>query len=151
MRYIEAVEKYELTIAEKSLFLAGGITGCGDWQSDLIKKIEDEDITILNPRRKVYPDYPDAEREQIEWEYNAMEDAQAISFWFPNETLCPITLYELGKISVGDKPLFIGVDPKYARKTDIEIQTKLIRPDVKIVYSIDELASQVREWANDRK
>jgi hypothetical protein len=148
MRYIEAVEDYEINSNEKTLFVAGGITGCGDWQSELVETLKDQDITILNPRRKKYPDHPRAEREQITWEHDAMSKAQAVSFWFPNETLCPITLYELGKISAGNKKLFVGVDPDYARKVDLEIQLKLIRSDVKIVYSLGDLTEQIVGWAN---
>jgi len=110
--------------------------------------IWNEDITIINPRRKYFPtDNPNIESEQITWEYYHLLRASAVSFWFPPETLCPITLYELGKQSANKKPIFIGVDPKYARKTDVEIQTRLARPEIKIVYSLEDLAGQIKEWA----
>jgi hypothetical protein len=32
-----------------------------------------------------------------------------------------------------DKPLFIGVHPGYARQIDVGIQTRLARPELKIV------------------
>ena len=38
------------------------------------------------------------------------------------------------------KPIYIGVHPEYKRRIDIEIQTSLVRPDIKIVYSLVELA-----------
>ena len=145
MKYIECPEEY--SGREKSLFLAGGITGCGNWQLDFVKMLENENLVLINPRRKVFPkDNPDIEDEQIPWEYNHILRASAVSFWFPNETLCPITLYELGIQNAGKKPTFIGIDPKYARKIDIEIQTRLIRPEVQIVYSLDNLAEQVKAW-----
>jgi len=145
MRYIECPEEY--TGIEKSLFLAGGITGCGNWQLDLVKMLGNENVTIINPRRKFFPmDNPHIEEEQISWEYEHIQKASAISFWFPSETLCPITLYELGKCSQYKKPLFIGVDSEYARKSDVRIQTRLARPEVKIVYSLDDLAGQIKDW-----
>ena len=55
-------------------------------------------------------------------------------------------MYELGKQSVGKKPLFIGIDSDYQRKKDVEIQTRLVRPEIKIVYSLNDLASQIKEW-----
>ena len=146
MKYLECPELYGGD--ERSLFLAGGISNCPIWQPDLVKLLEDIDLTILNPRRKHFPtDSPNIEEEQINWEYNHLAKASAVSFWFPKETLCPITLYELGKQSTGKKPLFIGVHPEYARKRDVEIQTGLVRPEIKIVYSLESLAEQIRSWA----
>ena len=147
MKYIECPEVYEGN--EKSLFLAGGITNCPIWQPDLVKLLEDTDLIILNPRRKHFPtDNSNIEEEQITWEYNHLRKASAVSFWFPRETLCPITLYELGKQSAGKKPIFIGVHPSYQRRRDVEIQTRLARPEVKIVYSLESLAEQVKDWTN---
>jgi hypothetical protein len=45
-----------------------------------------------------------------------------------------------------DKPLFVGVHPDYKRRQDVEIQTELARPDIKIVYSLEALAKQVFEF-----
>jgi len=58
--------------------------------------------------------------------------------------LCPITLYELGTWLMTDKPLFVGVHPAYARRLDVEIQTRLVRPEVKIVYSLAALAELIK-------
>jgi len=87
------------------------------------------------------------EEEQISWEQDHLKKASAVSFWFPKETLCPITLYELGKQSVLEKPIFVGVHPGYQRRKDIETQTRLAKPDVKIVYSLEVLADQIKTWA----
>ena len=148
MKYCECPDNYLGN--EKSLFLAGGISGCDNWQLGLLKLLENEDLVIINPRRKDFQiNNPNMEQEQITWEYNYLKKASGISFWFPNETLCPITLFELGKVSQYNKPLFIGVDPKYARRRDIEIQMALTRPEIKIVYSLDDLAEQIKIWSRN--
>jgi hypothetical protein len=36
----------------RSLFLAGGISNCGDWQREVIAQPADTDLTLLNPRRE---------------------------------------------------------------------------------------------------
>lgn len=91
MRYIEAPTIYRGN--GRSLFLAGGITGCPDWQSKLIDLLKNEDVVILNPRRKDFPiNDPKAIEKQIVWEYNHLKKANAISFWFPKESICPIAL-----------------------------------------------------------
>lgn len=145
MKYIECPEIYSGN--EKSLFIAGGITSCQIWQSHLVDLLKDTNLTILNPRRKHFPENnPNIDEEQITWEYEHLKKASAVSFWFPRETLCPITLYELGKQNANQKPIFIGIHKNYQRKKDIEIQTKLIRPEIKIVYSLENLAEQIKNW-----
>ena len=145
MKYIEAPKDYNGT--ERSLFLAGGITGCINWQADLADLLKDEEIVLLNPRRINFPiDDQNAAPEQIEWEYTHLQKADAVSFWFPKETVCPITLYELGVQIAKDKPLFMGIDPEYSRRLDVEIQTRLERPEIKIEYNLNRLADQIKQW-----
>ena len=42
-----------------------------------------------------------------------------------------------------EKPLYVVCTPN-TRGTDVEIQTLLVRPEVKIVYSLEALAEQVQ-------
>jgi hypothetical protein len=140
---IEAPKKYSPTKKETSVFLAGGITNCPDWQKKMINLLSDiPDIVIYNPRRKNFPmDDPNAAEVQITWEYNYLKSCDALLFWFSRGSLNPIVLYELGKhLNSSDKKGVIGIDPEYERKQDVEIQTKLSRPDIEIVYSLDDLA-----------
>ncbi len=146
MRYVEAINNYELYGTDKKVFLAGGITGCPDWQQEMAKQLDSTTLTILNPRRADFPiGDPDAAQEQIKWEYDALRAADVISFWFPKETICPIVLYELGAWSMTKKPLCIGVHEDYQRKQDVQIQTKLVRPEIEIVYTLGDLVEKVKE------
>lgn len=158
MIYIEAPNEFErikkmvdnkLTENTYSLFLAGGITNCPDWQKEIVELLEPTYLTVLNPRRENFPIHnPDAALEQITWEHYALRFAQEISFWFPKETLCPIVLYELGAWSMTKKKIYVGVHPEYERKQDVEIQISLVRPDVEIFYSLEELASNIQKYWN---
>lgn len=146
MRYIECPDIFEGK--EKSLFLAGGITNCQNWQKELVDKLQNTNLVLLNPRRKKFDIYnKNMEEEQITWEFNHLKKASAVSFWFTKETLCPITLYELGSQIVSDKKIFIGIDQDYQRKRDVEIQTRLQRPEIKVVYSLEDLANQIKSWS----
>jgi len=148
MTYIEAPEEFE-PAGVPSLFLAGGISDCDGWQWRLAEMLSPLDLVVLNPRRKHFPmDHPSAAEGQICWEFRHLRRATARLFWFPSATLCPIALYELGAWSAAPGPLFVGVDPAYARRHDVEIQTKLVRPDVRVRYSIEELAGDVRRFAH---
>jgi hypothetical protein len=145
MQYIEAPQVYEGH--ETSLFLAGGITGCPDWQSTMLAQLSDLPLVIFNPRRAHFSQEEEAAREQILWEYTYLRKASAIAFWFPQETLCPITLYEFGSWSMTTKKLFPGVHPHYQRIQDLRVQTALVRPDLSFVESLTELLQEIRSWA----
>ena len=145
MKYIEAPQEYAGN--EPSIFLAGGISGCPDWQVEMVAKLSNTPLVLFNPRRKDFKFHQEETRRQIKWEYHQLRKANAILFWFPHETLCPIVLYELGAWSMTDKKIFVGVSPWYERINDVIIQTELARPDVKVVFSLKELAEQVIEWS----
>lgn len=143
MRYVECPEIYEKN-DETSVFLAGGITNCPDWQQEMLKLLENTSYVILNPRRRIFPkDDPNAAAHQINWEYEHFRKADIILFWFPKETINPIVLYELGAWSMTSKKIIVGVHPEYVRRVDVEIQTKLARPDVTVVYSLLELKNNL--------
>jgi hypothetical protein len=114
----------------RTLFLAGGITNVPDWQSTVVDALNQyENLTIYNPRRKDF--FNAKEEEQIVWEFTHLNKSDILLFWFAKETVCPITLYELGKwVNSTNKTAIIGIDPEYTRKKDIIIQTKLARPDI---------------------
>ena len=154
-QYIEA-PSLELFEHERRLFLAGGITDCPNWQSVMAEKLSDLDITIYNPRRANFPIHdPNAAREQITWEFHRLNDATDISFWFCKETICPIVLYELGRHLARSKAeIFIGMDPEYKRRQDVEIQSELAcdgmplfgkDPGIKIHFSLDDLCDAIGE------
>jgi hypothetical protein len=134
----------------RTIFCAGGITGCPDWQAVMMKDLAGTDLVVFNPRR---PDFdvkdPNASLIQIRWEHDHLREADAILFWFPHETLCPIVLYELGAWSMTDKKIFVGVDPGYKRLQDVIIQTELARPEVVVVSSLGALADQVISWSRE--
>ena len=145
MNYIEAIKEWEPD-RTRSVFLAGGISNCTDWQPEMTKLLQDTELTVLNPRRKYFPDHDDAAREQIKWEFRHLKKTTATLFWFPHETLCPITLFELGNCLGKEKPLFVGCHPEYQRRRDLEIQIKLYDPYIKIVYSLEDLSLKVKKW-----
>lgn len=144
MRYIQALEVYEPKPGEVSLFLAGGINGATDWQAKFRTYFEDTDLILLNPRRTAdHWDQQESER-QVRWEHEHLRKATAISFWFPSEAVCATSLYELGTHSMTNKPLFIGVHPLYWKRQGVRFQTSLVRPEIKVVETLEELATQIK-------
>lgn len=148
MHVLEAPQRIPKELKDnKSLFLAGGITNCPDWQSNLIQLLEKyettEDLLVFNPRRAT-PLPEQHAHEQIKWEYERLHDADVISFWFSAGSLNPITLYELGMWGNSrDRRVCIGIDPDYEREFDVVWQTFLARPEINIVYSLSDLAQEI--------
>jgi hypothetical protein len=151
MKIITAPEPFNKDELElPSLFLAGGITNCKPWQNEVLAKLTNFKGTVFNPRREVYPDDPKTGTEQIEWEFNALQCATIISFWFCADTLCPITLFELGvhltrsRFSIYPFVL-IGIEPNYARDFDVRTQAKLIKSDMQFYTSLDALTEYLKK------
>lgn len=152
MIYIEAPKLIDYPKDAISVFLAGTITGSWDWQRSLVEKLRDLDIVIFNPRREKFDvDDRHAAKSQIIWEFNMLRKATFISFWFSDETLSPIALYELGAHSMTDKPLVIGVDPAYERKVDVQIQMDLVRPGMPVFLNLDDVAKGIIHLFNRMK
>jgi hypothetical protein len=142
--YVESPNEWT-PLGERGVFLAGGITGCPDWQREMRDLLCESGLTLLNPRRKDFPIHdPGAAKAQIEWEHRHLRKADLILFWFCAATLNPIVLYELGAWSMTDKPIAVGVETGYKRTDDVLIQTRLARPEVTVVSSLGELAADVR-------
>jgi hypothetical protein len=126
-----------------SVFLAGGISNCPDWQTEITHLFETYPITIFNPRRDIFPNEISEETKQIQWEFERLRSADLIAFWFPKETLNPITLFELGAAMERKSNIVIGVQDGYSRILDLQVQIKLCRPEITLLSSLDEVAKAI--------
>lgn len=80
---------------------------------------------MFNPRRDNWEDLSiEALKEQVKWEHEALRQADLVFFWFPKETLCPITLFELGgQMEIRNTSnLMIGSSINYPRVKDLLAQ-----------------------------
>jgi hypothetical protein len=129
----------------KSLFLAGGITNCPDWQKEVIEKLKGYKVVIFNPRRDNFPiGDPAAAEEQIKWEFEHLQDANMVLFWFSRGSDNPIVLFEYGRHGfTATRASFVGVDPEYSRRNDVIIQTKLAKRYLFVHSSLDDLIQAV--------
>ncbi len=119
-----------------SVFLAGGITNCKEWQKEIIRELEFEDISLFNPRQKHF-DVSDkfASYKQILWEFERLEKMDIFSMYYCNDNSDqPICMYELGRNIVRiqnrfpsdwEKRIVISVEDGYRRQADVLIQTEL--------------------------
>lgn len=122
-----------------SVFLGGGITSCKLWQNVLIEKIQHSHCIIFNPRRENFDLANPKESEiQIDWEHYYLNMCDILVFYFADETLCPITLFELGGAlernlhTVPPSPtrrqkILVYCEPGYKRKFDVNYQIGLVQ------------------------
>jgi Nucleoside 2-deoxyribosyltransferase like len=127
-----------------AVFLAGGITDCPDWQQEARELLADWPGVILNPRRRDFPiNDPDAATEQVAWEFDHLERADVVLFWFPpSSSPQPIALYELGRHAALDKLLAVGTDPEYLRRADVLLQLRHARPEIIVRSTLYEVCSE---------
>jgi hypothetical protein len=155
MRVVTAPEGLD-DLPSPSVFLAGGITGCPDWQQEVIGKLADVKMgCLLNPRRANFPIHdPNAAREQITWEFRALSAANVFSMWFSNAPSDqPICFYELGRhlaMRQVDNQLnyvVLGVEKGFKRSQDVYIQSELVAKKLsdRIVATLDEYVENIRE------
>jgi len=146
MKVITAVEDFIPAENDIKVFLAGGITNCPDWQSEVITnfmtydakfKGELDDLVLFNTRRPNFPiDDPNASNEQIAWEFKWLQEMDIFSMYFTaGESDQPICMYELGRNLMRmqcmhgtdfDDRIVISCDPGYRRSTDVKIQLNLM-------------------------
>lgn len=138
MRYVECPREHTVRPGSPpALFLAGGITGCPDWQAQAVAQLAAADVVVCNPRRTNFPiDDPDAGPEQVRWEHRHLQLADLVLFWFPPcdpaVTTQPIAMYELGAAATAARRIVVGADPRYPRRADVVLQLELARPELAV-------------------
>lgn len=138
------------------LFMAGGISGCWNWQDALYQavsyhldsllptgwELNNKPFTIASPRRAHGLEKDgNAAAEQIAWEYAAMSRTALTSFYFTRDTVQPITLLELGKhLSQPWGNCIVACELGYERAFDVYTQTNLSLEDTALNPGVEERA-----------
>jgi len=155
MQVIKPPTPLQFPYAHTTLFLAGSIEmgRATDWQTAVAQALQNQKITILNPRRDEWdaswkqtihnPQF----RQQVEWELHAQENADIIAMYFSPETQAPITLLELGLFAQSGK-LIVACPDGYWRKGNIEVVCH--RYQIPLHNTLDELITAVSETISHR-
>jgi len=100
-------------------------------------------VLFLNPRRNDFDITDDSvSSEQIKWEYDCLNKVNCVVFFFPSgDSVCPITLYELGRMSYR-KNVLVAVEDGYSRAFDVREQLKYARPELKVLSTLDEIVNE---------
>jgi hypothetical protein len=144
---IKAPEK--LSNAGTTVFLAGSIEvgKAEDWQTRIENELKgrlegDKVVTLYNPRRDDWDSSwsqtieNDNFREQVEWELNALEEADKIVVYIDPKTKSPITLMEIGLHAKSGK-MCVCCPEGFYRKGNIDVTCN--KYNIPVVDSIDGL------------
>ncbi|CAG5188979.1 uncharacterized protein ALTATR162_LOCUS12075 [Alternaria atra] len=102
----------ELPIYRKfTVFTAGSIEmgGAVNWQPLMATLLHHLPITVCNPRKGEWDKNITQQakdeffKQQVDWERDALEQADVICFFFDTETKSPVSLLELGRWAASDK------------------------------------------------
>ncbi len=146
---VTSPERLPVSHAQPRVFLGGSIDmgSAPDWQRDLSRRLDGEDVVILNPRRSDWdpawkPVATDPNfRKQVEWELEALESADVIVLYLSPGSQSPISLLELGLYARSGKLIVVCPDG-YWRKGNVDITAA--RYGVEQVESLSALESAVR-------
>ena len=115
--------------SEKTTIYLGGTIDMGnseEWQAKVTNELKNERVILLNPRRddwntawKPVKEEPEF-RKQVEWELNALEQANYIIMYFGKDSKSPISLLEMGLYARTGK-LFIVCPEGFWRKGNVDI------------------------------
>lgn len=127
------------------IFLAGGIEDCPKWQADAAERIAScIPAVVVNPRQENSQTHSHIDSIiQMAWESKHLKKCQHIIFWFPQNNICPITLFELGAYLNQNVNLFIGTDLQYPRRLEVEVQMALSKPELILWSDLNQMIQQL--------
>lgn len=151
LSYLSTPEIYDSSSNDRlSVFLAGSASF--PWRIEFEKKLNDHELTLIDPTYK--KNDPWTRIDHIRWEHEHIDKADVLLAWLPaNEetklhTLSLTTLFELGRFAqMKEKKIVMGIHPEYYKRNEVMLQLSILRPEVEIVSSLDELAVELNKIA----
>ncbi len=134
-----------------TIFLCGSISNgeAIDWQKIFAHAMKDEDVTLLNPRRKDWdPTWKPVKEnpkfsQQVNWELDGLDDADLIVVYFDKDTESPISLMEIGLYANSGK-LVICCPTGFFRKGNVDIVAE--RKNIPQVDTLEELIQYAKDF-----
>lgn len=126
-----------------TVFLAGSISGndAMNWQQSVVKQFEGKDVAIFNPRMTKWEgDSITHARfvELVDWDWNAMDEAEHVIVCFDGDTESPVTLMELGMLARSNPSKVTVMCPQnFWRKKHVDVLCN--RYDIRRFDTLDRL------------
>lgn len=129
-----------------TVFLAGGIVGCPDWQNQVMQGLSDLRILFFNPRHDKDGKDIHFNSKVDQWVENWIIRTGLVAFWFCKETTQHKWIFQLGRMSDKVKPIIVGLHPDYKFAQDIQNLFILSRVRARLVYNIEDLIDKIRQF-----
>ncbi len=136
-----------------SVFLSGSIEmgSAPRWQDEVIQRIGNKALFVFNPRRDEWDSSWEQSinnprfRQQVEWELDAIDDAQVVAVYFAPSTKSPITLMEFGMLVGRGNPrkTVVCCPPGFWRKGNVDVVC--VTCGIQTVGSLERLPSAILE------
>jgi hypothetical protein len=138
------------TYRKFTVFTAGSIEmgAAVNWQRLMVTQLNHLPITVCNPRKGKWDQSITQQAEdkffkqQVDWELDALEQADVICFFFDTETKSPVSLLELGLWSASDK-VVVCCGEEYWKAGNVQLTCK--RYGITCVEKFEQLVPLVEE------
>lgn len=138
-----------------SFFLAGSIDmgAALDWQTEVCKSLDSQNVVILNPRRpqwdSTWRQTLDEPRfvEQVEWELQGQETVDKILMYFHPDSKAPITLLELGLFAHSGR-IVVCCPFGFWRKGNVDLVCR--HYNIPQVLTLDNLIGVAQAYADNK-
>jgi len=149
MRIITAPQKI-IKKDQPVIFLAGSIEmgRAEDWQTELARRLEKYQGTLLNPRRDHWGyNWKQSVKnkkfkEQLEWEFAGLQGSDYIVMYFDPNSKSPISLLELGLFSRSHR-IICCCPEKFWRRANVEFICQKFK--IPLVGSLDGLVYRLKK------
>lgn len=126
------------------VYLAGGMAT--PWREEVVFRLERNTVTLVDPtNRDLDGSFNDTQR-QTNWEREYLDRADAVVFWFPAETACPVALFELGYLLAQGKRVIVGAHPLYPKLNDLIAQVRATNDRVIVDLDLDFIIERLWRW-----
>ena len=142
-------------LSDTRIFLAGSIEmgKAVDWQKELTTFLKDEDVIIFNPRRDDWDSSWEQSienkefKEQVIWEMDHLLKSDIVVFYIQADTKSPITLYELGLLSLpakaGKIKVIVCCEDGFWRGGNVEVVC--YKFGIPLVETLNELKAELKK------
>lgn len=140
----------KLLSSRQKIFLAGSIEmgTAENWQDKVIMALSDLNIEILNPRRTDWDasweqsiDNPKF-KEQVDWELDNITNADFVLMYFDPKTKSPISLLELGILTINHPVVIVCCPQGFWRKGNVDIVCD--RYEIPVFENLDDAIHSVK-------
>lgn len=127
----------KLDVSTGTVFMGGTIS---NWRDEFKLLLQDTDVVLLDP---VVENYSPSE-EQVSWEFDAMNRAHILVFYFDKTSVSPISLMELGWAMHSLRTVLVGADPDYPLYSELLPRYNIMRClKIECSNSVYDLAQKV--------